>query len=173
MPESDFIDEAAVAEEPSADEAEADLNADLVALAKERDELRGVAQRLQADFENYRKRMLREQTESIARANEALVEQLLPVLDSVEPALRQLDEADEKVRKGVELAFVELVNVLEKAGLERIDATGVPFDPTVHEAVMQEGGADGDPVVSGTIRTGYRFKGRVLRPAMVKVAREG
>jgi len=65
------------------------------------------------------------------------------------------------------------VNVLEKAGLERIDATGVPFDPTVHEAVMQEGGADGEPVVSGTIRTGYRFKGRVLRPAMVKVAREG
>jgi molecular chaperone GrpE len=178
MPESDFVDQDAVpedasAEDASAEEAEADLSADLVALSKERDELRGVAQRLQADFENYRKRMLREQTETIARANEALIEQLLPVLDSLEPALRQLDEADDKVRKGTELVFTELVNVLEKAGLERIDATGVPFDPTVHEAVMQEGGADGEPVVSGTIRTGYRFKGRVLRPAMVKVAREG
>lgn len=173
MPESDFVDQDAVPEDASAEEAEADLSADLVALAKERDELRGVAQRLQADFENYRKRMLREQTETIARANEALIEQLLPVLDSLEPALRQLDDADEKVRKGFELVSAELVSVLEKAGLERIDATGVPFDPTVHEAVMQEGDEDGDPVVSEAIRTGYRFKGRVLRPAMVKVAREG
>ncbi len=64
------------------------------------------------------------------------------------------------------------MNVLEKAGLERLDATGVSFDPTVHEAVMQEG-EDGDPVVSETIRTGYRFRGRLVRPAMVKVAREG
>ena len=176
MPESESVhaDEDDVLGAPAdAEEAEADLSADLVALAKERDELRGVAQRLQADFENYRKRMLREQTDTVARANEALVEQLLPVLDSLEPALGQLDETDDKVRKGIELVFTELVNVLEKAGLERIDATGVPFDPTVHEAVMQEGDADGDPVVSGTIRTGYRFKGRVLRPAMVKVAREG
>jgi len=173
MPESDFVDEDAVTEDASAEQAEADLSADLDALAKERDELRGVAQRLQADFENYRKRMLREQTDTITRANEALVEQLLPVLDSVEPALRQLDEADEKVRKGAELVFAELVSVLEKAGLERIDATGVPFDPTVHEAVLQEGDSEGDPVVSETIRTGYRFKGRVLRPAMVKVAHEG
>jgi molecular chaperone GrpE len=173
MPESDFVDEDTATEDASAEQAEADLSADLVALAKERDELRGVAQRLQADFENYRKRMLREQTDTITRANEALVEQLLPVLDGVEPALRQLDGADEQVRKGVELAFAELVSVLGKAGLERIDATGVPFDPTVHEAVMQEGDADGEPVVTDTIRTGYRFQGRVLRPAMVKVAREG
>jgi molecular chaperone GrpE len=176
MPESDFVhdapEEEVVAEVASADEAEADLSTDLVALNKERDELRGVAQRLQADFENYRKRMLREQTDTIARANEALVEQLLPVVDSFELALGQLDETDEKVRKGVELVYAELVNVLEKAGLERMDAAGVPFDPTVHEAVMQEG-EDGEPVVSETIRTGYRFRGRVLRPAMVKVAREG
>jgi molecular chaperone GrpE len=172
-PEFDSINEEPIAaEEASAEQAEADLNSDLAALAKERDEFRTLAQRVQADFENYRKRMLREQTEAISRANEALLEQLLPVVDTFELALSQLRDADEKVRKGVELVFSELVSVLEKAGLERIDATGVPFDPNIHEAVMQEGGDDGEPVVTETVRTGYRLKGRLLRPAMVKVARE-
>jgi molecular chaperone GrpE len=151
-------------------EAAADLEADLAALSKERDELRGLAQRVQADFENYRKRMLREQTDAIGRANEALVEQLLPVLDSAALAVTQLEDADEGVRKGIELVFAELVAVLEKAGLERIDETGVPFDPTVHEAVLQEGGPGDEPVVGDVVRPGYRLKGRVLRPAMVKVA---
>ncbi len=173
-PESESINEEPIeSEDASAEQAEAALSSDLVALAKERDELRTLAQRVQADFENYRKRMLREQTDAISRANEGLLEQLLPVLDTFELALNQLDEADEKVRKGVELVFAELVNVLERAGVERIDATGVPFDPNVHEAVMHDGGDDGDPVVTETVRTGYRLKGRLLRPAMVKVAHEG
>ncbi len=172
MPEESVHEEAqGVVEEASADEAEADLNAVCVALAKERDDLRELAQRVQADFENYRKRMLRDQTDAIARATEGLIEQLLPIVDSFELALRQLDQTDEQVRKGVELVYTGLLNVLEKAGLERIDSTGVPFDPNVHEAVMQEGD-HGDPVAVETIRTGYLLKGRVLRPAMVKVARE-
>ena len=74
------------------------------------------------------------------------------------------------MRKGVELVFAELIAVLERAGLERIDAGGQPFDPNEHDAVLQEDG-DGEPVVSEILRTGYRLKGRVLRPAMVKVAR--
>ena len=176
MPESDSINEPApedaADEAASADQAEADLEADLAALTQERDALKGVAQRVQADFENYRKRMLREQTEAIARANEGLIEQLLPVLDSIELALGQLGDVDENVRKGVELVYSELLGVLEKAGLERIAATGVAFDPNVHEAVLQEGGPDGEPVVAETVRTGYRLKARVLRPAMVKVARK-
>jgi molecular chaperone GrpE len=172
MPEEPMGDEAeAVVGEVAVDEAEADLDAVLTTLAKERDELRELAQRVQADFENYRKRMLRDQTEAITRANEGLIEDLLPVVDSFELALRQLDDVDEPVRKGVELVFAGLVDVLDKAGLERIDSTDVPFDPNVHEAVMQEGD-QGDPVVVDTVRTGYRFKGRVLRPAMVKVARK-
>jgi molecular chaperone GrpE len=173
MPESErAADEVTDEEEVSAEEAEAALGADLDALTQERDELRSLAQRVQADFENYRKRMLREQTDAVTRANEALVEQLLPVLDSFELALGQLESVDAPVRKGVELVYAGLLAVLEKAGLERIDAAGKEFDPNVHEAVMQEG-EDGDPVVAETIRTGYRLKGRVLRPAMVKVAREG
>jgi molecular chaperone GrpE len=173
MPEFErAADEVTDEEEVSAEEAEAALGADLDALTQERDELRSLAQRVQADFENYRKRMLREQTDAVTRANEALVEQLLPVLDSFELALGQLESVDAPVRKGVELVYAGLLAVLEKAGLERIDAAGKEFDPNVHEAVMQEG-EDGDPVVAETIRTGYRLKGRVLRPAMVKVAREG
>ena len=92
------------------------------------------------------------------------------MLDSFELALPMLDDAEEKVRKGVELVYAELVSVLEKNGLERIDTDGKPFDPNVHECVLQEDG-DGEPVVAETMRTGYRLKGRVLRPAMVKVTR--
>ena len=92
------------------------------------------------------------------------------MLDSFELALATLDVADEKVRKGVELVYAELLGVLERAGLERIETDGKPFDPNVHEAVLQEDG-DGEPVVSETMRTGYRMKGRVIRPAMVKVTR--
>jgi len=140
------------------------------AIETEAEQYRELAQRVQADFENYRKRVLREQTSVVERATEALVESLLPVLDSFELALTTLDDAGEKVRKGFELVYAELLGVLEKAGLERIDTDGKPFDPNVHEAVMQEEG-DGDPVVAETMRTGYRLKGRVLRPAMVKVTR--
>jgi molecular chaperone GrpE len=139
-------------------------------LASERDELRELAQRVQADFENYRKRVLREQAAIGERATESLVGQLLPVLDSFELALGSLDQADEKVRKGVELVFAEFLSVLERAGLERIDTDGQPFDPAVHEAVMQDDG-DGEPVVAETMRRGYRLKGKVVRPAMVRVAR--
>jgi len=165
-------DDAEEVEDASTAEAEADLASDVVALNKERDELRALAQRVQADFENYKKRMLREQTDAISRASEGLVEQLLPVLDSLEAALDQLHDAGEQIRKGVELVYGELRGVLDKAGLESIEGDGVPFDPEVHEAVLREDG-DGDLLVRETIRTGYRFRGRVLRPAMVKVIPEG
>lgn len=165
---------AADPDETSAQESEtsagAAVEADLERLVSERDEMRQLAQRLQADFENYKKQMMRRQTEHIERANEALLEQLLPVLDSFDLALGAVQQADENVRKGVELVYAELLSVLEKAGLERIDPLGQPFDPTQQEAVMQEDG-DGEPVVSEVLRTGYARKGRLLRPAMVKVTR--
>jgi molecular chaperone GrpE len=148
----------------------AEPSADLDPRDVENQELKELAQRVQADFENYRKRVLREQTAVVERATEGLVEAILPVLDSFELALGTLADADESVRKGVELVYAELLDVLEKRGLERVETDGKPFDPNLHEAVLQEGG-DGDPVVAETMRTGYRLKGRVLRPAMVKVTR--
>ena len=116
----------------------------------------------------YRKRMLRDQTAHLERATEGLIEQLLPVLDAFELALLNAGTDPDRLRKGVELVYSELLGVLEKSGLERIDAHGKPFDPAEHEAVMHVEG--GEPGVLDVIRTGYRLKGRVLRPAMVKVA---
>ncbi len=160
-------------EEAAASELEADL-ARLSQLESERDEYLDTLRRVQAEFENYRKRVIKEQTALVDRATSGLVEQLLPVLDSFELALKNVDTASsediESVRKGVELVYAELLGVLEKAGLSRVEADGKPFDPNVHEAVMQEDG-DGEPVVTDVLRTGYTLKGRVLRPAMVKVTR--
>ncbi len=166
--------EAAVSEEEAAaSELEADL-AKLSHVESERDEYLDTLRRVQAEFENYRKRVIKEQTALVDRATEGLIEQLLPVLDSLELALKNLEAPDaegaESVRKGVGLVYDELLGVLEKAGLTRIEAEGKPFDPNVHEAVMQEDG-DGEPVVTDVLRTGYTLKGRVLRPAMVKVTR--
>ena len=159
-------------------EAEAAVETDLSELEQlqgERAELLDTLRRVQADFENYRKRVLREQTALVERATERLVEELLPILDSFDGALggAAADNAEaEKVRDGVVGIRTQLVTVLEKAGLERIDATGAEFDPNEHEAVLQDDG-DGDPRVGEIMRTGYRLKGRVLRPAMVRVTREG
>ena len=178
MPDEPFTpddsNEVAVSEEEAAaSELEADL-ARLSQLQSERDEYLDTLRRVQAEFENYRKRVIKEQTALVDRATEGLVEQLLPVLDSFELALKNFDAAGsedtESVRKGVELVYAELLGVLEKAGLSCIEADGKPFDPNVHEAVMQEEG-DGEPVVTDVLRTGYTLKGRVLRPAMVKVSR--
>ncbi len=178
MPDEPFTpddsNEVAVSEEEAAaSELEADL-ARLTQIESERNEYLDTLRRVQAEFENYRKRVIKEQTALVDRATSGLVEQLLPVLDSFELALKNLDSAGsddiESVRKGVELVYAELLGVLEKAGLSRIEAEGKPFDPNVHEAVMQEDG-DGEPVVTDVLRTGYTLKGRVLRPAMVKVTR--
>ena len=160
-------------EEAAASELEADL-ARLSQVESHRDEYLDTLRRVQAEFENYRKRVIKEQTALVDRATQGLVEQLLPVLDSFELALKNSDVAGsddtESVRKGVELVYAELLGVLEKAGLSRVEAEGKPFDPNVHEAVMQEEG-EGEPVVTDVLRTGYTLKGRVLRPAMVKVSR--
>jgi molecular chaperone GrpE len=159
-------------EDPAAAEAE-QFTSDIEMLQRERDDLLDTTRRLQADFENYRKRVLREQTALAERAAEGLVEQLLPVLDSFELALMNIasNDVDEKFRKGIELVYAELVGVLERAGLERINALGAPFDPNEHEAVMQDDG-DGEPHVGDVLRAGWKLKGRVLRPAMVKVTRQ-
>jgi molecular chaperone GrpE len=158
--------------DPGAEEAE-QFESDLASLQRERDELLDTTRRLQADFENYRKRVAREQASLAERSTERLLEQLLPVLDSFELAVLNLDQSDvdEMVRKGIDLVYAELVAVMERAGLERIEANDAPFDPNEHEAVLQDDG-DGEPHVEDVLRTGWKLKGRVLRPAMVKVTRK-
>src|SRR5947208_3748386 len=124
--------------EDDTDEAEAAarVESDLAQLQSERAELVDTLRRVQADFENYRKRMLREQTTLVERATERLVEDLLPVLDSFDGALGSVtgDSPElQKVRDGVEAIRAQLLNVLERAGLEPIDADGQLFDPHQHE----------------------------------------
>ena len=143
---------------------------ELARVTAERDEYLAHLQRTQAEFDNYRKRMLRDQTTHLERATAGLVEQLLPVLDSFELALGSGGTDVERLRKGVELVYGELLGALEKAGLQRIEALGKPFDPEEHEAVMHVEDDGGEPGVRDVVRSGYRFKGRVIRPAMVKVA---
>jgi len=131
------------------------LEADLRDLAAERDELRGTAQRIQADFENYRKRVARDQAALTDRATERVIESILPALDAFEMEVVSLGDAGEQVRKGVELAIGELSSALERHGLARIADLGVPFDPNQHEAVMQDDG-DGEPRVSTSCVRGTR-----------------
>jgi molecular chaperone GrpE len=164
----------------------------VAAAAAERDEYLDALRRLQADFENYRKRVLKQQADQVARAAEGLVLKLLPVLDTVDLALAHVpgpayppsDGPSEGGEEGEAapgtpsaaeagaLAQISgaLTEVLTKEGLERIDPQGQPFDPKEHDAVMHEpGGEGGRPEVTEVLRAGYRWRGRVLRPAMVKV----
>jgi molecular chaperone GrpE len=142
------------------EEAERAVVGDIDRLARERDEYRELAQRIQADFENYKKRILKQQTEHLERAAEGLIEKLLPILDTFDLALAH--------GEGLDQVHAALVDVLAKEGLDRIDPLGEPFDPNEHDAVAHEEGDD-DATVSDVMRAGYRWKGRVLRPAMVKV----
>ncbi len=131
---------------------------------RERDEYLDALRRNQADFENYRKRVAKQQSDAADHAAGALVDKLLPVLDACDGAVRH--GATE-----VEPIFAALLGALEKEGLERLDPQGEGFDPNLHEAVMHEPAEDGDEgtVVADVMRPGYTWKGRVIRPAMVKV----
>ncbi len=133
-------------------------------LAAERDLFKDLAQRTQAEFENYRRRVAATQADEIDRATGRIVESLLPVLDACEAAFSHGVE-------GVEPIWSALIGVLQKHGLEALDLQGGEFDPALAEAVLHEPADDesGPPIVSEVLRTGYRWKGRVLRAAMVKV----
>jgi molecular chaperone GrpE len=130
-------------------------------------------QRLKAEFDNYRKRVLREQTRAVEFATEPLVMRLLEVLDEFELALVAAEQKPDfhKFVRGVEMVYAKLADILKAEGLERIDAEGKAFDPALHEALFQVDGGEGEQYVSDVLRPGYTLKGRVIRPAGVKVTR--
>jgi molecular chaperone GrpE len=146
------------------------LAAECEKLKAERDELQDRWLRLRAEFENFRKRMQREQTEIVERAAMDTVASLLPILDDFERALKA-PGADPEYARGVELIYQRLVETLRKAGLEPMEAEGKTFDPHVHEAVdMTPNGDVEENTVFEEFRKGYSFRGKLLRPAMVRVA---
>lgn len=169
-----------------------DLNA-LENAVTQRDEYLDALRRLQAEFENYKKRVAKQQADQSARAAVTLLEKLLPVLDTLDLAIEHVDDPGSIDGRALEAVHSQLRDVLTKEGLERISPIGERFDPTAHEAVGHlppeeagtgaegaGGGADdgtgtgageedGEPRVAQVMRAGYRWKGSVLRPAMVMV----
>lgn len=135
---------------------------DLEALLAERDEFKDIALRLQADFENYKKRVAANHVEEVDRATGRMAESLLAVLDACEAAMGHGVDAIEPI-------WSSLFGTLARQGLTAMDLLDTPFDPTKAEAVVHEEGDGGEPIVVEVLRTGYEWKGRVLRAAMVKV----
>lgn len=159
------------------DEATDAVEADPLDVARaERDEYLDSLRRLQAEFENYKKRVSKQQVEQVARAAASLVDKLLPVLDAMDLATDHVGDAGSAEAQALVAASGLLHGVLAKEGLERIDPAGEEFDPTAHEAVGQVPAADdseptssGEPRVAQVMRAGYRWHGTVVRPAMVMV----
>lgn len=158
-----------VVEGPSIEKIVSD---ELEKLAAEKTDLKNTLIRLQADFDNYRKRTERERQQERHRGAELLVESLLPVLDGFDRAISaHRDAAHDEFRKGFELIRKQLLDVLSKQGLKRIETEGKPFDPNFHHAIERvETHDQPDDTVLEELQAGYVFHGKVLRPAMVRVA---
>lgn len=158
----------AVATEPGAEQPGPED--ELTVARRERDEYLNLAKRAQADFENFRKRASKDMAASAARARNALIREMLPVLDNLERALANAP-ADDPMGEGVKLVLMDLQGVLQRAGVEPIEPKGEAFDPNVHEALTtrQEEGVDAG-VVLDVVEKGYKGADQVIRPARVIVA---
>jgi molecular chaperone GrpE len=154
----------------AADTAKAD--AEMVKLTADLEELRQTLLRRQADFDNYRKRIEKERSEDSKRATARLIEGLIPVIDGFEHALAAHREAEyENYRKGFELIYKQFLDHLTKLGVERTDPVGKSFDPHLHQAMDRTETTEyEDGKILQVFQPGYVFHGRVLRPAMVRVA---
>jgi molecular chaperone GrpE len=146
------------------------LSAERDQLAAEKAELQDRVLRAQAEFQNLKKRTERERLELFEYASMEAVRTLLPVLDDFERAMRT-ESADKEYVAGIELIYGRFYEALKKLGLEPLESAGKPFDPQIHHAVdMVETDEAPDHTVLDEFQRGYNFKGRLLRPAMVKVA---
>jgi molecular chaperone GrpE len=133
------------------------------------DDYLALAQRIQADFENYRKRAAREAAQAGERAKSGLIRELLPIVDNLERALASAEDGEQHLAEGVRLVHSELIAVLERNGIQPFDPVGDKFDPSEHEALSVRN--DGEPgVVLEVVERGYRSNGTILRPARVVVS---
>ncbi|MDE3195017.1 MAG: nucleotide exchange factor GrpE [Acidobacteriota bacterium] len=143
---------------------------ELEKLRAERDELRDLLLRRTAEFDNFRKRSERDRADYVQYAAVDMVKDLLPILDDFERALK-VETADAGYAKGVGMIYNRMFDTLKKLGLEPVEAVGKPFDPHLHQAIERVETADAeDQTVLGEFQRGFNFKGRLLRPAMVRVA---
>jgi molecular chaperone GrpE len=166
---ADGFEEKASAADPQASSTSED---ELQKLRAERDNLYDRLARLQAEFDNYRKRSAKENENFRDFAVADAARALLPVIDNFALALKNASARPEDLRKGVELIHKQLQDVLQKLNVQQIPAKGEPFDPNVHEAIeVVENNEVPDQHVLEELQPGYRIKGRLLRPAMVKVSK--
>ena len=162
-PDTEETKEDEVREEQPEDAADAEAN------SEEDEAVNTKYLRLMADFQNFKRRVEKEKSDIYAYANEKLVSQLLDVIDNFERALLH-EEADDSCVEGMKMIFKQLTGVLEKAGLEEINALGEDFDPNFHNAVMTEDNDDYDSgKVTEVMQKGYLLNKKVIRPSMVKV----
>lgn len=139
---------------------------------KEIDEYKNRWLRAQADFDNYKKRMQREIQEINLYAGEQLIKDILPVIDNFERALDSVKDTDDAFYKGVKLIYQQIIDVLKKHEIQEIEALGKPFDPNYHEAVMMvESEEFKSDTVAEVLLKGYMYHSKVIRPSMVKVAK--
>jgi molecular chaperone GrpE len=151
----------APAGEETEDELASEISSEIAELAAQRDQYKDIAQRVQADFENYRKRVHQQIRDEADRSSSKLASALLPVLDATEAAyLRHPDEVGPLLNV--------MLSELRKQGLETLHLQDQPFDPNVAEAVAHEAAGGGEVVVAEVLRSGYTWNGRTLRPAMVR-----
>ncbi|GIX47964.1 MAG: hypothetical protein KatS3mg131_2175 [Candidatus Tectimicrobiota bacterium] len=160
---------AGVAPEPTLE----DLQAELEQQRRQAEEYLDHLRRLQAEFSNYRRRVMQEQQQAASRGKEELLRALLPILDNLRLALQHADQDANAVRQGVQLIWQQFEDFLRAQGVERIAAVGEPFDPTRHEALSTAPASEAHPpnTVVAEASAGYLFQGRLLRPARVVVAR--
>ena len=162
-----MTDEPRIEEQPVEEEAPVD---ELASVTKERDGYLDALQRLKAEFDNYRKRVARDQQELAARANERLVRELVPVLDDLERALEAAAEHQEaKLEEGVRLVHRALADALGREGLAEIEAAG-KFDPHTQEALLSQPSDEEEGTVIQVLQKGYTLGDRVLRPARVVIS---
>jgi molecular chaperone GrpE len=169
---NDGIEAEDIAIQPDAAQLAA-LSAERDQLASEKAGLQELLLRRQADYDNFRKRAERDRSEYIEYAGMETLRPLLPIVDDFERALKA-ETTDKDYAKGMELIYQRMMEAMKKMGLEPIESTGKPFDPHIHHAVeMVDTDETEDNTVLATYQTGYNFRGRLLRPAMVKVAVRG
>ena len=161
--------EAAAAQKREA-EAQDQLRIERDGLKAERDEMKELLVRRQAEFDNFRKRTEKERSEYVQYAGSEIVREILPILDDFDRAL-QVSGASPEYTKGIEMIHSRLYENLKKQGLEPIESVGKQFDPHLHQAVERVESKDAaDGTILHEFQRGYNFKGRLLRPSMVKVA---
>lgn len=168
--ESDAAEADAAAEAEAPDEDTAALKAQVESLKAALEEKDNRVKRLQADFENFRRRTSKEREELANVVTQDLLKSMLPILDNFDRAMAAEQKDNESFQKGVEMIYTQLNETLKNAGLELIDTAGQKFDPNFHQAVMRVENPDlEDDTITQELQKGYIVKGRVIRPSMVQV----